>query len=746
VWKITAAGLVAVVLIGWFAARELTRREPSTPRSPDIALAKNASKESRNSAESTSETSVNRVSIPDPTQSTQLTVRVANARTKEPVADMELHVRAVRRIPPFDGVHIRNGEEVTIASGKSDSDGQASFNVLAGVPLRVDEDGKGDGSAISGSESPIMWGHVDVDPLSPGERRMITIEAHDEREYTFWARCISDEDAQPIPDLVVRALDESELWNNFQVTPDWGKGPSTHLVRGNGDGVIDLEMNYFQRALLTLLVAGRGFGPALFRPDSVHVSRDNALELKLSRSGSLEGRVNDLRGQQPSNLTVELRTETYNLRASDDSDARVFGYEFVWRAACDTQGNFSFPVLPSRAHYKVDVRVGERVVLTLPGGGPDSLAIKPGEARHVEWEIGGGTAVHGLTLDKDGQPLRGHEIWLLRYSIDAIINPGATCSLRADDSPQVVARAKTDEQGRFEFVSVEAREWYVGIAPAEGVGNVHSESDASPIAVKFEIAPGAKEVNVTIQPASTLFIRGIVLQPDGTPMSKASVEMGRPGNYLLERATSNEKGVFEIGPLEAGAWRLRANAWGCHARSDEVDVEAGASNVTLRLKPSGSISGEIRSNPLQPNEIVYLRVSAERGPTVSTPSGGAAQFLFEGLDPGKYVVTARTSTGRVGAATGLIVRAGETTGGIIIDLMQGGTIRARYRGKEESCSLWILCDGTVIDCEGVNSGSWKKITVPLGQLTIRRITEHGNVDQDVMVRAGADIELELVDP
>jgi RNA polymerase sigma-70 factor (ECF subfamily) len=745
VWKTIAALAFAAALAGWFATREANPLH-TVPLATDTELARPATLATNERVESQLASVRAPATTPASLDETRLTVHLVRTRTLEPIVGVRVTVTAVRpKVDSPDGPP-KSGEEVHITSGTTDSAGEVTLKVPPRVPFQVSQNPESDMNVISGDEAPLMWGAVPVEPLSAGEHRTITMKSDDARVFTFWARAVSDEDAHPIADPIVRAIG---FGGDIKVDSGWTRGPSKYRIRGDAQGYIELRMTYAQPALLRLLVGTPEFGPGLFAPDLNHESRDAAAELKVARSSSLQGLIVDLRGIERTTLSVELKAESYWLKAFEGETTAMYGYSFSWSATCGAQGDFAFSSLPARVHFSVEIRDGSQVVLTMPGGAPDSLVLNPGEAKHVDWTIGGGARVRGLALDKDSQPVHGHEIWLVRHAIDAVLNPGPTCLLRSDDRDSVVAHAKTDDRGQFEFPSVDSGEWFVGIAPSGDVDGVPKSDDVTPFAAKLDIKPGDQAVNVTLQPPHTLYIRGVVLAPDGTPMSKAEIGVGTQNtSFFTPSATSSDDGTFSIGPMAPGSKRLRASAWWQHTNSDEVEVEAGASNVILRLKVGASVSGFVRCTPQDDKERVdlYLSKRGATGGEQTESCGSSSGFRFDGLDAGTYSLVARSSAGRVGAAFDIVVESGAETKNVMIDLVRGATLTVRYRGSREGSFFYLLWNDARMGWGEVKNGSWQTFTVPAGRVVLRHPTHDGDVDREVVTRAGAETEIVLEDP
>jgi hypothetical protein len=193
---------------------------------------------------------------------------------------------------------------------------------------------------------------------------------------------------------------------------------------------------------------------------------------------------------------------------------------------------------------------------------PERPELRPGERRPLAWRIGQGCRLSGRALDADGAPAQNLELVLLGEE-----NAGAQ------------HRATTDASGGFVFEDVLPARWSIEIAGSR-------EFVASPVDV--EIAAGETERTLEFAVERGLFLRGTVVGSDGRPAAKCLVgaRMGALGGQRWEDET-DALGAFEIGPLAAGDYRLRAELWSgatLAAASPEVEVAAGAEGLELELE------------------------------------------------------------------------------------------------------------------------------------------------------------------
>jgi hypothetical protein len=149
---------------------------------------------------------------------------------------------------------------------------------------------------------------------------------------------------------------------------------------------------------------------------------------------------------------------------------------------------------------------------------------------------------------------------------------------------------------------------------------------------------------------------------------------------LPTRALADGEGRFRLDGLPAGRCRVTARIRGL--RPATVEVEAGATDVLLRLLAGARLTGRVRDQAGQPIAgfsvvIVPLVGQLERGEVdASSFFDASAAYAIDGLLPGRYAVTA-AADGYAPAAEQVVTLSGTDEAHADFVLTRGGRIVGR---------------------------------------------------------------------
>lgn len=401
-----------------------------------------------------------------------------------------------------------------------------------------------------------------------------------------------------------------------------------------------------------------------------HVS----LTAVLTRGGRLRGRVVDESGNA---------IERAKLVAS--IDPLVFGqggFE-VRESVSDAQGGF-----------QLDAVTAGNVDVALSGAGVLERAVAAKVLDGQTTELGDVVLKRGATL-----------VGVLRWSdgracpavnVRADFDPAALSGMSALNAMQGArGEATSDAEGRFAIVGLGKGPFVLSASakPAEGTAE-HRARLAG-------VTPGSKSYELVLE--APLALAGRVVGPDGSGVVKAQVRAQEETGAVVrglggrsERAeTKDDSGAFELPELARGDWLLTAQAEG-FARSEVLKVrlplEPGASAPTIVLQRSGTISGQVLDVGGAPVAGATVQVKRTLNNVLEQGEEGAAAaqrassradgtFTLEGLVAGNHKLVA-SADGRASSETVEVeVRAGESTGGVVLTLRLGGTLTGEVYGK-----------------------------------------------------------------
>jgi hypothetical protein len=185
---------------------------------------------------------------------------------------------------------------------------------------------------------------------------------------------------------------------------------------------------------------------------------------------------------------------------------------------------------------------------------------------------------------------------------------------------------------------------------------------------------------------------------------------------------------------------------GSDSDSAEIEVAAGSTDVVLRLRRGGALSGEILDTSNSEAVAYELILSAHPDiPTFRTASHDAS-FEFNGLRAGAYSVVAITRGGRIGFVSGLVVEAGGRVEGVQLLVEEGATLDLTYEGNGSRLHGESWAGDASLGWFEVDPGRRRSLTVPAGRIDLRfQMTKDWErvFEQSVQVRSGDRLEVVL---
>jgi protocatechuate 3,4-dioxygenase beta subunit len=289
----------------------------------------------------------------------------------------------------------------------------------------------------------------------------------------------------------------------------------------------------------------------------------------------------------------------------------------------------------------------------------------------------------------------------------------------------------------------------VAIAPPVAAPQVHEDFTPRPTR--------------SVEAAPAVPVTGTVLDPDGKPLRGAFVGCDDRDKEL---ATSTDaEGHFKLAPSASGC--LAVSHHPDFTPSERMALVAGRDN-TIRLRAAGGIEGVVvdeKGSPLSPYLIAIesFMGSGESAETIP-PTGQARSiqdaggaFVWEGLAPGKYVLTA-SADGRPPARSAQIeVEAARITHHVRIVLARGGTLTGKVIDAETrkplSGAIVALDAATSTTANSISpgrsdeSGAFSLEGTPAGPFSIRVSSDkyRTRIVSGLTTRSGAplvqDVEL-----
>jgi len=352
----------------------------------------------------------------------------------------------------------------------------------------------------------------------------------------------------------------------------------------------------------------------------------NSLELVLSAGEAVEGYVRLPSGEPAKNARVGVELLAEQLPQSYEWPSRE---ERAHQLRTDAQGHFRFEGLMSSVHM-LQVRWKAPDGETWRASFPEVEAGTTGLQLVVRPAVG----MYVRVVDSLGAPIRDSKVKVTQSPERNAARYGLGSFASAKERRGLRSR-KVGEDGRHFIENVWHGTWYVY---AEAPNYVQPEE-----ALRIEVTRTAE---VTVHLSRMAAVSGIVLDPLGNPVSRASVTlMDSLKQSNSKSAKTDESGHFSIGQVPPGSYEL----WAKHdefatsaIQGIELNAHDAKTDLRLQLQAGGAIHGIVYGSDGSPAAGLTIEAGqtfgrAQRG-TVSDAEG---RFQLEGLAAGKYQVIAQ---------------------------------------------------------------------------------------------------------
>jgi hypothetical protein len=501
---------------------------------------------------------------------------------------------------------------------------------------------------------------------------------------------VHDPSGQPLAGAeVALKLSMSEVMSNLRANEDGDGADLTFSARSDAQGRFRLSgLEPGQR-----LIVARRNDWAESEPLAVAIEADEEVDdvvLAVRRGGRILGTVYDASGKPAAGSTLQAQF-------SSDPLLQLFSQS-------DARGEFVFAALPP----------GDWNVIHLPGQSPgagedpgaDLMSMlsdmKMASALVVDGEDS--TVVLGAppkdpvvifgVIRHGGQPVAG--------ALVSLIADGAASGGGGMESMKFM---QTDGSGRYRTQLRQPGRYVFNVQKLGEGGEQQTVSRALDVPQTSE-----HEFNIELPGGA---IRGRVLDLDGAPAARARITLSIDGpvaNATLlgehySEITTDSEGRYSLDWLSAGVYTVAAGGapfggmFGAGTATSGRQVRDGIAvrdgevvdGVDFKLRKPGRISGVVRTADGAPAKEASIFLRDERGRPLERFSmivtDSAGKFVYEGLEPGAYTVTARTS-GEVSADSDPVrVRDGEV-GDVSLSLSPGTMLLVSLSDK----------DGELVDC------------------------------------------------
>lgn len=359
-------------------------------------------------------------------------------------------------------------------------------------------------------------------------------------------------------------------------------------------------------------------------------------------------------------------------------------------------------------------------------------SVRAGREEPVLIELLHGGVVTGRVVDTGGN---GAASVPVRLRIEHDHRSGGSPLLWAPGD--MFPRRVTDSEGRFRFDE---------LAPGTWSAEARKGTEAAKVEA-FELAAGAqREIELVLGTPDRLTV--IVTTPLGEPVAGATILVRSEGETRLSgygRTGGSGEAQVDISP---GRATVKVEHERLGDKSRQVDLSMGANELRIELHPTAEITGTIRSHNGAPLALATIEAVTEHSfntefRQTNTVSDQDGVFRLTGVEPGSYIVTAR-SPGHADGGPETPIRVGRESiegieivlqpeariVGVVAGLTPSGLARVEIRAWRDSRSREATPDTEGnFSLEGLGPGTWRVTATRGAPGSERRIPENVTIEQ-----------------
>lgn len=320
----------------------------------------------------------------------------------------------------------------------------------------------------------------------------------------------------------------------------------------------------------------------------------------------------------------------------------------------------------------------------------------------------GHASISGRILDDKGIGRRV-KVWAVPASKQELNSGKDRMLFSGNYEAREMAEVQSELDGRFQFASLAAGAWWVGVAP---------DSEWVNFAQLFELGQAAIEAQLDVSGGEVIVGEIVLSGLPGHSLAGREVRFNKYEHLGEASCVTDEAGHFVSPKLPPGVYAAgvfygaQRPRWWHFVKAGELDE--GELNIVYTEGPGPVVTGIVRDSSTGQPTQAKVTISHVSGSYSRGTNGEAGTFRFAGVRPDVYTLRAAGKNGEVAVLPNLDLRTGELLYEYELLLEPGTRFELSLEGVRDRCRVAVYSDAVLVDDFTLRKSAPNVLALPAG--------------------------------